>query len=191
MMAPQAAKPIAATRFANLMCWIGSVQSGALLRRSNDSLVYPRNKNGTPWLPWRTPGDKRSALQLLDCPKAKQSSAIALTKSARWNQLSALKREQLYRRSSKIQFALWWLSGVSACRRVVRSRLDEDRQSPWDIPPRFNDPSVGLVDHFDDLPDDFVTSVIESRERLRRDISVTKCNLQVYLCFRRLLSPRH
>jgi hypothetical protein len=118
MMAPQAAKPIAATRFANLMCWIGSVQSGALLRRSNDSLVYPRNKNGMPWLPWRRPGDKRSALQLLDCPKAKQSSAIALTKSARWNQLSALKREQLYRRSSKIQFALWWLSGVSACWRV-------------------------------------------------------------------------
>jgi hypothetical protein len=53
--------------------------------------------------------------------------------------------------------------------------------SPWDIPPRFNDPSVGLVDHFDDLPDDLVTCVIESRERLRRDISVTKCNLQVYL----------
>ena len=112
MRAPQAAKPIAATRFANLMCWMGSVQSEALLRRSNDSLVYPRNKNGMPWLPWRRPGDKRSALQLLDCPKAKQSSAIALTRSARWNLISASKREQLYRRSSKIQFALCGVGGV-------------------------------------------------------------------------------
>jgi hypothetical protein len=119
MMAPQAAKPIAATRFANLMCWMGSMQSGALLRRSNDSLVYPRNKNGMPWLPWRRPGDKRSALQLLDCPKAKQSSAIALTRSARWNLISASKREQLYRRSSKIQFAL---CGVAAWRRVLPRR---------------------------------------------------------------------
>jgi hypothetical protein len=117
-MAPQAAKPIAATQFANLTCWMGSVQSGALLRRSNDSLVYPRNKNGTPWLSWRRPGGKRSALQLLDCPKAKQSSAIVLTRSVRWNLISALKREQLYRRSSKIQFALSWLSGVAAWRCV-------------------------------------------------------------------------
>src|SRR6266481_4838425 len=119
MMAPQAAKPIAATQFANLTCLMGSVQSGTLLRRSNDSLVYPRNKNGTPWLSWRRPGGKRSALQLLDCPKAKQSSAIALTRSVRWNLISALKREQLYRRSSKIQFvSAYRRNGVSACRRV-------------------------------------------------------------------------
>ena len=53
----------------------------------------------------------------------------------------------------------------------------------WDIPPRFDDPSVGVVNHLYDLADDLVTSVIESRERLRRHISVTKRNLQVYLCF--------
>jgi hypothetical protein len=75
--------------------------------------------------------------------------------------------------------AAWWRIGVVAYRRVGVSAC----RSPWDIPPRFNDPSVGMVDHFDDLPDDLVTSVIESRECLRRDISVTKCNLQVYLCF--------
>src|SRR5882762_3434748 len=135
MMAPQAAKPIAATQFANLTCWMGSVQSGTLLRRSNDSLVYPRNKNGTPWLSWRRPGGKRSALQLLDCPKAKQSSAIALTRSVRWNLISALKREQLYRRSSKIQFALSWLSGVAAWRRgggAAWRRLNSTDTWRWD-----------------------------------------------------------
>src|SRR4030088_3340025 len=142
MMAPQAAKPIAATQFANLTCWMGSVQSGALLRRSNDSLVYPRNKNGTPWLSWRRPGGKRSALQLLDCPKAKQSSAIVLTRSVRWNLISALKRRGTI--SQKFEDTIRVVvverrGGVAVCR------------SPWDIPPRFNDPSVGMVDHFYDL----------------------------------------
>jgi hypothetical protein len=89
-----------------------SVQSAALSRRPKNSLIYLHNKNGKSWLPWRRPGDKRSELQVLDCPKAKQSSAIAPTRSVRWNQISALKREQLYRRNSKIQFAG---GGVWAC----------------------------------------------------------------------------
>jgi len=114
MMAPRAATPIAAPLFANLLCWMCSVQSEALSRRSNNSLSYLHNKNGKPWLPWRRSGDKRSELQLLDCPKAKQPSAITLARSALWNQISALKREQLYRRSSKIQ----WRDGVSAYRRI-------------------------------------------------------------------------
>jgi hypothetical protein len=128
-MAPQAAKPIAATLFANsicLMCW---VQSEALSRPPNNTLIYFHNKNGKPWIPWHRPGDKRSELQLLYCPKAKQLSAIALTRSARWNQISAFKREQLYRRSPKIQLAALWACGrvgvwacgrvgVRACRRV-------------------------------------------------------------------------
>jgi hypothetical protein len=117
-MAPRAATPIALNLFANLAGSMCQAQLGAPAKSSNDSLVYPHNKNGKPWLPWRRPSDKRSALQLLDRPKAKQPSAIALTRSARWNQISALKREQQYRRSSKIQFASSWRVGVSACRRV-------------------------------------------------------------------------
>jgi len=113
MMAPDAAMPIAARRFANLICWMCSVQPGALSRSPNNSLIYPHNKNGKPLLPWRRPNDKRSELQLLDCLKAKKLPAIALTRSARWNQISALKHEQLYRRNSKIQ----WRGGVAAWRR--------------------------------------------------------------------------
>jgi hypothetical protein len=79
-------------------------------------LIYLHSKNGKSWLPWRRPGDKRNELQFLDCPKAKQLSAIALTRSARWNQISALGREQLYRRNSKIQLAAWWSDGVTARR---------------------------------------------------------------------------
>jgi hypothetical protein len=114
MMTPQAAKPIAATLFANsicLMCW---VQSETLSRRPNNSLIYFHNKNGKSWLPWHRPGDKRSELQLLYCLKAKKLSAIALTRSARWNQISAFKRDQLYRRSPKIQLAAWRRGGVAA-----------------------------------------------------------------------------
>jgi hypothetical protein len=121
MMTPQAAKPIAATLFANsicLMCW---VQSETLSRRPNNSLIYFHNKNGKSWLPWHRPGDKRSELQLLYCLKAKKLSAIALTRSARWNQISAFKRDQLYRRSPKIQLAAWRRGGVSPCRRVAVS----------------------------------------------------------------------
>jgi hypothetical protein len=117
MMTPQAAKPIAATLFANsicLMCW---VQSETLSRRPNNSLIYFHNKNGKSWLPWHRPGDKRSELQLLYCLKAKKLSAIALTRSARWNQISAFKRDQLYRRSPKIQLAACGRVSVSAWRR--------------------------------------------------------------------------
>src|SRR5260221_4836569 len=98
------------------------VQLGAPSQRSNDSSVYPHNKNGKPWLLWRRPCDKRSELPTLGHPKVKQPSAIILTRSARWNRVSPSRREQLYRGSSKIQIALSWLGevwrdGVTAWRR--------------------------------------------------------------------------
>jgi hypothetical protein len=91
-----------------------SAQLEAPSQRSNDSSVYPHNKNDKPWLLWRRPCDKRSEPRLLGCSKVTQPSAIALTRSARWNQISALRRDQLYRRSSKIQFALSWRVGASS-----------------------------------------------------------------------------
>jgi hypothetical protein len=118
MMVPDAAMPIGACRFANLICLMCWVQSEALSRRPNNTLIYLHNKNGKPLLPWHRPGDKRSELQSLYCPKAKQSSARALPRSARWNQISAFRREQLYRRSPKIQLAACGRVGVWACRRV-------------------------------------------------------------------------
>jgi hypothetical protein len=94
------------------------VQLGAPSQRLNDSSVYSHNTNGKPWLLWRRPCDKRNEFPTLGCPKVKQPSAIILTRPARWNRVSPSRREQLYRRSSKIQIALSWLGDLFACRRV-------------------------------------------------------------------------
>jgi len=92
------------------MCY---AQSGASSQRSNDSSVYSHNKNGKPWRFWRRPCDKRSEPRLLGCPKVKRLSAVALTRSVRWNRVSPSRHEELYRGCSKTQIALSRLGDLS------------------------------------------------------------------------------
>jgi hypothetical protein len=106
MMGRQAVTPSSANPFANLACSMCSAEPEALSQKPNDRLVSPHNKNDKSWLPWRRPCGTQSERLLLDYPKAKLPSATKLTKPARWSQIFALRREQLYRRSSKIQIAL-------------------------------------------------------------------------------------
>jgi hypothetical protein len=61
---------------------------------------------------------------------------------------------------------------------VASHCLHRDPDSFASIPSRINNPTGRLVDHLCDLPKDFVASVIEFRERLRRDISATRRNLK-------------
>jgi len=47
-------------------------------------------------------------------------------------------------------------------------------------------PSVGLVDHSNDLRYDFVARVVERFEGLPMDVVVVKSNVEMHLCFARL-----
>jgi hypothetical protein len=72
-------------------------------------------------------------------------------------------------------------NGVSASRRngVLARWPTLSQRGPYD-------PSVGLVDHSNDLRYDFVARVVERFEGLPIDVVVVKSNVEMHLCFARL-----